>query len=404
MFLVLIAIEMAVDAKRKTGYYRLNDAINSMQLGILSRVSGVLIGLIPFTFYVYFYQNFRLFDLPQEHYLVWALAFIGYDLVYYWVHRLSHRINIMWGSHVVHHSSEEYNLTTALRQTSTPAIFAWMIVAPLAFLGVSPELLLASASLNLVYQFWVHTRHVKKMPAWFEAIFVTPSHHRVHHALNRDYIDKNFAGVLILWDKLFGSFQEEKDDTPVVFGISSQLASWNPIWANVQVYSNLFKDAKVTPGIKNKLKVLLSPPSYRSEEAKKYNPRKYVTTKSLVKYDVNLNKGQQGYLLFQHFAILAMTFGWLLSLKQFDFTLLISTCLFAIYTLFTVSTLQENRAFAFVLELVRLTLTGVLLWYFLPVNFVYLALGYILLSAIWLYLAYGLSNDREVVSTELNEP
>jgi sterol desaturase/sphingolipid hydroxylase (fatty acid hydroxylase superfamily) len=400
MFLILIAIEITLDVKRKTGYYRLNDAISSMQLGILSRVSGVLIGLIPFTFYVFFYQNFRLFDLPQEHYLVWALAFIGYDLVYYWVHRLSHRINIMWGSHVVHHSSEEYNLTTALRQTSTPAIFAWIIVSPLAIFGVAPELLVASASLNLVYQFWVHTRHVKKMPAWFEAVFVTPSHHRVHHALNRDYIDKNFAGVLILWDKIFGSFQEEKDDTPVVFGISSQLGSWNPIWANFQVYLNLFQDAKVTSGFFNKLKVLLSPPSYRSEEAKQQNPRKYITTKSMVKYEVSLNKGQQGYLLFQHIAILAMTFGWLLSLKSFDLAMLVSTCLFGIYTLFTISTLQENRAFSFVLEFVRLAITGVLLSYFLPSEFLYLTLAYSMLSAVWLYLAYGLSNDKGMVSNK----
>ena len=389
-FLSLILIELWVDNKRKTGFYRFNDAINSLQIGILSRVSRALIALIPFTFYVYFYQNWRLFELPENNYLIWMLAFIAYDLVAYWIHRFSHTVNIMWGSHVVHHSSEEYNLTTALRQTSTPAIFAWLIVAPLAILGVSPKIVLACASLNLVYQFWVHTRHIDKLPAWFEAIFVTPSHHRVHHALNKEYIDKNYAGVFIVWDRIFGSFQAEKEDVPVVFGISSQVASWNPIWANFQVYLNLIKDAYVTEGFINKLRVFLSPPSWRSEQAKKRVPRKYVTTKTIVKFDVELNKGQKGYLLFQHIMILAMTVGWLLSITSFDLPMLLTTCAFATYTLYTISALQENKSFSIVLEGVRLISTGFLLWLLIPLpstNLV-IAASFVLVSLSWLFFGY----------------
>ena len=390
VFLLLIFLEIAIDIKRKTGFYQFNDAINSLHLGILSRVSRVLLGLIPFSFYVYFYQNWRVVDLPLDSVWVWVFAFIAYDLVYYWVHRLSHTINIMWGSHVVHHSSEEYNLTTALRQTSTPAIFSWMIIAPLAFLGVSPELLLTCASLNLVYQFWVHTRHIDKLPAWYEAIFVTPSHHRVHHALNKDYIDKNFAGVLILWDKMFGSFQAEKQEMPVVFGISSQLASWNPIRANFQVYVNLWQDAAVTKGLKNKIKVWLSPPSWRSVDAKEQNPRKYITTKSMVKYDVNLTSGQQGYILFQHIAILVMTVGWLLSLTSFTLTMLITTCAFAIFTLFTVSVLQEVKTWSWLLELTRVVVSGALMRLLLPTSALFTAIigMYVLVSIIWFIKGY----------------
>lgn len=374
-FLFLIGLELWVDHRRKTGFYRFNDAINSLQLGILSRISGVLLGLIPFTFYVYFYQNWHFFEISLSNYLAWFLAFVAYDLVYYWVHRLSHTVNVMWGSHVVHHSSEEYNLTTALRQTSTPAIFAWVISAPLAFIGVPPEMLVACASLNLVYQFWVHTRHIDKMPAWYEAVFVTPSHHRVHHALNRDYIDKNYAGVLILWDKIFGSFQAEKEDTPVVFGISSQLGSWDPIKANFRVYVNLWQDFKVTKGLKNKLKVWLSPPSWRSLEAKKLVPRRYITTKNMVKFDIELTGGQKSYVLFQHVSVIIMTLIWLLSLTSFSTGFLVGTCLFAIFSLFAISALQENKSYAQIIEGLRILISSGLIWNLSPHPTIGIAIG-----------------------------
>ena len=399
-FLLLIGLELWLDHKRKTGFYRFNDAITSLQLGILSRVSGVLIGLIPFTFYVYFYQNWKLFDVSTSSYLAWLLAFIAYDLVYYWVHRLSHTINIMWGSHVVHHSSEEYNLTTALRQTSTPAVFAWVISAPLAFIGVPPEMLVTCASLNLVYQFWVHTRHIKKMPAWYEAVFVTPSHHRVHHALNRDYIDKNYAGVLILWDKLFGSFQQEKEDTPVVFGISSQLASWNPLKANYRAYVNLWKDFKVTKGVKNKLKVWLSPPSWRSLEAKEVEPRRYCTSKNLVKYNTIMTGGQRVYVLFQHISTIVLTLIWLLKLPALSIYLLLLTCGFAIFSLVSISNLQENKAYAVTLETLRLGTFCGIIWFLIPAQEIALTIGTLYVGVSFLLLH---SKYRPSVSEVVNQ-
>ena len=160
---------------------------------------------------------------------------------------------------------------------------------PLAFIGVPPLVALACGSLNLVYQFWVHTRHINKMPAWYEAIFVTPSHHRVHHALNREYIDKNYAGVFILWDKLFGSFQPELEKVDIVYGVSHQLKSWNPIWANLKVYWHLSVDAFRTKHWQDKLKVFFKPPGWRPEDVAKEYPMSWVTTKTMVKYDVTLS-------------------------------------------------------------------------------------------------------------------
>ena len=261
-FFLLIAIELVTDKIRGTGYYRFNDAINSLQLGILSRASGILKALIPLSIYVFCYEQFRFLTLDDSSYVVAVSAFVLYDLGYYWVHRLSHRINIMWGSHVVHHSSEEYNLTTALRQTSTPALFAGIIYLPLAFLGVSPALLIACASLNLIYQFWVHTELVDKLPNWFEAIFNTPSHHRVHHGSNPIYLDRNHAGILIIWDKLFGTFQPELIKEKVTYGLVKNINTFNPAKIAFLEWFYMLKDVLKRTTFKNRINYLIKPPGW----------------------------------------------------------------------------------------------------------------------------------------------
>lgn len=399
-FFLLIAIELVTDKVRGTGYYRFNDAVSSLQLGILSRASGILKALIPLSIYVICYEQFRIFTLDDSSNVVAITAFVLYDLGYYWVHRLSHRINVMWGSHVVHHSSEEYNLTTALRQTSTPALFAGFVYLPLAFLGVSPALLIACASLNLIYQFWVHTRHIDKLPRWFEAIFVTPSHHRVHHGLNRDYIDKNFAGVFILWDKIFGSFQEEKRDVTTVYGVSQQLKSWNPIWANFQVYTNLWQDMMHTKSWSNKVKVWLMPPGWRPEDAAAANPRGYATTKTLVKYDIKLNKKEKCYVLLQHVSTIGFTFWLLLNLSTLSLATGVSLALFVIYSLYTIACLQEKQRFAFWFEVIRLTCTASIVIWLAPLESsqpaMVFALFYTVISMLFLSYnqRYSLFNEQ----------
>ena len=402
LFFLLIAIEIYVDRKRGTGYYQFNDAINSLQVGTLSRLVGLLKALVPFTLYVYVYENWRLLTVSDVSMLSWIFAFVIYDLGYYWVHRLSHRINIMWGSHVVHHSSEEYNLTTALRQTSTPALFGALVFIPLALIGISPMMLVACGSLNLVYQFWVHTRHVDKMPNWYEAIFVTPSHHRVHHALNRDYIDKNFAGVFILWDKWFGSFQAEKQEVNIVYGVSHQLKSWNPLWANCQVYLNLWRDSIATKNWLDKVLVWLKPPGWRPEDVQTSHPRGYVTTKTMKKFDVSLSLAEKRYVLFQHASCVLMAFSFLLALAQFTTMTMVLVSLFAIFSLYVISCLQERRSFARLLEAARLLATGVVVMWILPQTLQLTGLIgtsiYLLVSLFSLYLIHKNYDENEQVS------
>ncbi len=169
---------------------------------------------------------------------------------------MGHERNILWAAHSVHHQSEDYNLSTALRQTSTGFLLSWIFYLPMAVVGVPLLVFVSVAALNLLYQFWVHTRHIPKL-GWFEWFFVTPSNHRAHHAQNALYMDRNYGGVFIIWDRLFGSFQEEDDNEPVIFGVTTPLASWNPIWANVQFYAQLWADARRAESTWDKLRDLV---------------------------------------------------------------------------------------------------------------------------------------------------
>lgn len=219
-FIALIVVELLVDRWRGARNYRVADAINSLSTGVLSTTTGLLTKGVGLLTYVFALKHLALIELSAESVWTWVFAFVFYDFCYYWLHRCGHERNILWAAHSVHHQSEDYNLTTALRQTSTGFLLSWIFYLPLAVLGVPLVVFISVASLNLLYQFWVHTRHVPKL-GWFEWFFVTPSNHRAHHAQNALYMDRNYGGVFIIWDRLFGSFQEEDENEPVIFGVTT---------------------------------------------------------------------------------------------------------------------------------------------------------------------------------------
>ena len=190
----------------------------------------------------------------------WVAAFVAYDFCYYWKHRYGHEWRIMWASHIAHHQSEEFNLSTALRQTGTDYI-GFVFYIPLYLAGVPAAAVITVGSLNLIYQFWVHTEHIRRLGP-LEWIFVTPSNHRVHHARNPEYIDKNYGGVFILWDRLFGTFKDERADMPCVYGITTGLKSWNPLWANLHFWSDTAKLAWRTRSWGDKLRIWFKPPGW----------------------------------------------------------------------------------------------------------------------------------------------
>ena len=262
VFFLLIAIEFAWGYARGRNTYRLNDAINSISLGMLSQVSAVFTRLFRIGIYTAIYSSVALF--PDEAFWTtwygWLIALVFYDFCYYWLHRAGHESAVFWAAHVVHHQSQDYNLSTALRQTSSGALLGWIFYVPMAIAGVPPLVFGVVVLIDLLYQFWVHTEHVPKL-GWFDRWFCSPSNHRVHHAVNDNYLDKNYGGILIIWDRLFGSFREE--DEKCIYGTRSPLNSWDPLWSNAEVYWALAKDSWHARNWGDKLRIWFKPPGWR---------------------------------------------------------------------------------------------------------------------------------------------
>ena len=238
VFFVLIGLELLFSWWQRKQLYRFADTLANISCGIAQQVLGAFIKTAIGFGYLFLYDHYRITTLDSGAVWVWVLAFISVDFFYYWFHRYAHEISLLWGGHIVHHQSEEYNLSVALRQGSFQNFTSWVFYLPLAFMGLPPTVFLVVMQFVTLYQFWIHTRLINKMPAWFEFVFNTPSHHRVHHGVNPEYIDKNHGGTFIVWDRLFGTFQSEQKE--VVYGITKPLKSWNPVWANVDYYRDMF--------------------------------------------------------------------------------------------------------------------------------------------------------------------
>lgn len=352
-FFVLIGLELLVDRWRGVSTYRLADSINSLSAGVLSQVSGLLtkgLGLLTYGFAV---QHLALFELSAQQTWVWVLAFVLYDFCYYWNHRLGHERNVLWAAHSVHHQSEDYNLSTALRQTSSGFLFGWIFYLPLAVLGVPLLVFLTVAALNLLYQFWVHTRHVPKL-GWYEWAFVTPSNHRAHHAQNAIYMDRNYGGVFILWDRLFGTFQEELDEEPVIFGVTTPLASWNPLWANLQFYVQLWRDAARAASWWDKLRIWFMPTGWRPADVAAKYPLSKPELSQFVKFEVPLSAGQKVYAGVQ-FVLYLVGGTYLLAISEsLSLGLLIASWAWVAFGLYSLGVWLENRPWARLLEVLRL--------------------------------------------------
>jgi len=261
LFLLAIAVELAWNGWTGAGYYRANDAINSLSLGVLSTTSKLVLIDIAGRVYAWVQEDLAVVQWQLDGWLSLVLAFVVYDFFYYWFHRISHERRIFWAAHVAHHQSEEYNLTTALRQTSTGFLLGWLFYVPCFMLGMPAEVFVTVASVNLIYQFWVHTRFVTTLGP-LEYVLVTPMNHRVHHARNPEYIDKNYGGFFIIWDRLFGTYKAEDNRTAIDYGITRGLNSWNPLWANLHVYAGMARDTLQTPHLRDKLRVWYGPTGF----------------------------------------------------------------------------------------------------------------------------------------------
>ncbi|MDZ7938010.1 MAG: lysoplasmalogenase family protein [Rhodoferax sp.] len=309
VFLLLIALEFFWSRRASARVagdkaYRLNDAINSISLGILSQVSGVLTKALSVGIYTLVFGAVAIYP-DLEFWKTWygvLLALVFYDLCYYWLHRAGHVVALFWAAHVVHHQSQHYNLSTALRQTSSGALFGWVFYLPMAIAGVPPLIFGIVALIDLLYQFWVHTEQVGKL-GWFDRVFCSPSNHRVHHAVNDPYIDKNYGGILVLWDRWFGTFREEQE--PCVYGTRGALNSWDPLWANVDVYWSLIKNSWRTEKWSDKLRVWFKPPGWQSADLARNHPYPTFRLADVTTYNPPLSGAQQGFAVLQFVAAIA---------------------------------------------------------------------------------------------------
>ena len=289
VFFLMIGIEFIFGVIKGTNNYRLNDSIAAISLGLISRLPPLLNLGIQGVVWTYVATNLNMSLMPKDSWVTWVIAFLFYDLCYYWMHRMSHEVKVLWASHVVHHQGEEFNLSTALRQTSSGWLWKWIFYIPMFMVGIPGEVFFTVAAINLLYQFWVHTEHIKTLGA-LELIFITPSNHRIHHAQNPEYIDANYGGVFIIWDRIFGTYIPERDDLKPIYGTVKPLRSWNPIWSNLEIYHQMIRDTIHTKTLKNKIKVWFSSTRWRPEDVYEKFPHVTNDLEDFEKYDPDANR------------------------------------------------------------------------------------------------------------------
>ncbi len=306
-FGLMIALEVAFVLLAGRDYYRFNDSVADLSCGVIEQTLGIFLKTALLAAYVFVYDHFRLLEmgawsLPAKLLAAFGL-FLGVDLCFYWFHRFAHEMAAPWATHVVHHSSEEMNLVVALRQSALEDCFAWGFYLPLALIGFPPLWYAATFSFNLIWQFWCHTRVVGKLGP-LEWVFNTPSHHRVHHARNPQYLDKNYAGTLIIWDRLFGTFVEEQEEP--VYGITKPLASWNPFWANLHYWFELALLAWRAPYWSDKFKIWFMPLGWTPRGIPPVRYARPVTPAEILKYHTRVPLGLNLYVLAQLLATLGL--------------------------------------------------------------------------------------------------
>ncbi|XP_064300576.1 alkylglycerol monooxygenase isoform X1 [Phalacrocorax carbo] len=350
-FIAFIGLEFVVSwvQKRKLSG-RINDGISSLSLGILSRLPDVLFRSVDLISYIYVWNNYRLFELPWDSPWTWYLTLLGVDFVYYFFHRISHEVNILWAAHQVHHSSEDYNLFTALRQSFLQKYTSWIFNLPMA-LFIPPSVFAVHLQFNLLYQFWIHTEVITNLGP-LEWILNTPSHHRVHHGRNPYCIDKNYGGTLIIWDRIFGTFEAE--GAKVVYGLTHPVNSFDPIMLQLRPLAHIWNTFWATPGFCNKLSVIFKGPGWGPGKPRLGLPEEIpvITGK-----EVPFNPSVPAYLncyAVVHFAVIMDVYTELLGtvtmLSQGTVLLRIG---FIILSLTSFGLLMENRPKAGILEIIR---------------------------------------------------
>jgi alkylglycerol monooxygenase len=352
VFFLLIGLELLITRLLERDYYRLTDSLADLSCGIVQQLLEVLVKTLLFAGYLFVWTHYRRLEISGTSVLASVLCFLGVDFLYYWFHRLSHEVNAFWAAHVVHHQSEEYNLAVALRQGALQGWFSWAFYLPLAVVGFPPLMFLAASSFNTLYQFWIHTRVIGRLGP-LEGILNTPSNHRVHHGRNPKYIDRNHGGTLIVWDRLFGTYQAEDDE--VVYGVTNPLRSWNPVWANLQYWAELFEKARRTSRPSDKVRLFLKPPGWHPADLGGFVSAPEVDPASYRKWETPLPRGLGLYGLAQFGLVLVAAAYGLFRQDDFGRPAFGGLAAAAALSLVGLGGLLERKAWAPALEAARQT-------------------------------------------------
>jgi alkylglycerol monooxygenase len=351
LFFLLIGIELAWARREGRTVYRLGDALTNLSCGIASQIFMLAWGAAQLAIFAFVFEHWRVVTLTPGV-LPWIVAFVGVDFLYYWWHRLSHEVNVLWAAHVVHHQSEDYNLAVALRQALLTSWTAIPFYLPLAFLGVPPLVFATIHAFSTLYQFWIHTELVGRVRGPLAWLFNLPSHHRVHHAINPQYLDKNYGATLIVWDRLFGTFTEE--DEACVFGITKPLASFDPIWVQVHYWFEMAAMARAGRGL-DKVRAWLASPAWKPPGYVVKTPPVHGRTK----YEGALSPRLRRYVLVQYALVVGATFVLMMWHHTIATPVLAVAGGSVLGALVAIGALLEGRRWAVPAEVARLAL-GVL--------------------------------------------
>lgn len=351
IFFGLMSIELVYETITKKRTYRLNDAITNINLRALNQISGIFTKVISIGIYTVVFEFFAITRLPIG-WITFIVLFVLYDLCFYWSHRMAHTVSLFWGGHVVHHQSEDFNLTVALRQSSTAFIWSFPFYLPLAVLGFDPVQFLTVGAFNLLYQFWIHTEHIGKI-GWLEYIINTPSHHRVHHGRDPKYIDKNYAGVFIVWDRMFGTFKEEEERP--TYGITKSLNSWNPLYANFAHYIDLYNYVKQSKSWSDTKNMLFKQPGWLPNYlGGAQTPG--IPTSDFHKYNADVSfLWAKLYIFVQFIGLMIVTALFLFTYKDYSYSIIIGSLFWIIWSTIMLGMLFESRTnFLITSEILRL--------------------------------------------------
>ena len=405
IFMFLIALEALVAKRRGIRINRQADVITSLSSGLTKIIrDGVKYGFAIIG-YSWLVNNLTVFHI-ENIWLAVIIAFLVQDFTGYCTHRLKHRVNILWNRHIIHHSSEDFNLACALRQSISNAInFSTIFMIPAALLGVPVKIFIILGPIHFFFQFWYHTQLISKM-GLLEYFLVTPSHHRVHHAINPEYIDKNYGQILIIWDKLFGSFQSEIDDVKPVYGTLKPVRTWNPVIINFKHLWQLLKDAWRAERYFDKLRIWFMPTGWRPSDVKEKFPLLEVTNPAKqLKYNTNNSGWLFAYswtqLVITHFLL----FHLLIIFSSHSNTMNYLYAVVLLLSVFSFTSMLDNSNFAFFAELLKAGLVFALLsiqdfsWYGLQGIPVYLLITYIIFSLVLTFYFQRNEKDDSIVNT-----